>query len=110
MLAFAAILTLYYYQCVVGLFPTQCHMTAAYPPPKERQLMEFVIDLDANATTRWNEPILHFKDDIIKTVTLIANELSMLTKYIDGHVDEYLDAFPNDYGDEIRGIANTLNM
>ena len=85
-------------------------MTASYPPPQERQLKEFVIDLDQNATLRWNEPILHFKDDIIKTVNLIANELSFLTKYIDNNVDKYLNLFPLDWGDEIRGIASLLNV
>ena len=88
-------------------FP-QCHMTPAYPPPEERKLMEFVIDLDSDAKTRWSEPTTHFKAGINKMLDLVTGSLGDIDKYIDKNIDEYLNLFPNDWGDEVRGIATTL--
>eukprot|EP00483_Globobulimina_turgida_P004592 UN04601 len=89
----------------------QCHMTPAYPPPSDRILQEFVINLDEDAKTRWNAPIKYFKDGINKMVTLVTGSpaVSKIAQAMDKEMDEYLSLFPKDWGDEIRGIATTLD-
>ena len=92
-----------------GTLIPQCHMTPAYPPPEERKLMEFVIDLDEDATDRWNEPTAYFKDGIKTMLALVVSKFEHIAQYIDKDMDEYLALFPKDWGDEIRGIAATLD-
>eukprot|EP01084_Bolivina_argentea_P159127 277160_1 len=87
----------------------QCHMTPAYPPPPERILKEFVIDLDSDAKTRWNEPTIFFKAGINKMLKLVTGQMGEIVKYIDKNIDTYLNLFPKDWGDEIRGLATTLS-
>eukprot|EP00484_Ammonia_sp_Unknown_P031066 CAMPEP_0197030642 /NCGR_PEP_ID=MMETSP1384-20130603/9835_1 /TAXON_ID=29189 /ORGANISM="Ammonia sp." /LENGTH=415 /DNA_ID=CAMNT_0042460029 /DNA_START=30 /DNA_END=1277 /DNA_ORIENTATION=+ len=89
----------------------QCHMTPAFPPPADRKLTEFVIDLDEDAKTRWNAPTLQFKDGINNMLQLVTGSDSVqeIVKYFDKDMDEYLALFPKDWGDEIRGLATTLD-
>ena len=88
----------------------QCHMTPAYPPPADRMLPEFVISLDDDAKTRWNEPIAHFKDGINKMLKLVTGSevVGRLANHLNKDMSEYLALFPKDWGQEIEGIASTL--
>eukprot|EP01084_Bolivina_argentea_P209886 357424_1 len=61
----------------------ECHMTPSYPPPAERRLIEFVIDLDSDAKTRWSEPTKHFKDGINKMLKLVTSKFARIDKIID---------------------------
>merc|ERR1719229_747885 len=40
---------------------------------------------------------------------LVTGQMGDITKYIDKNIDTYLGFFPKDWGDELRGIATTLD-
>ena len=86
-------------------------MTPAYPPPSDRILPEFVIDLDADAKKRWEEPTKHFKDGINKMIKLVTGSetVGRVASALNKNMGEYLGYWPKDWGDELRGIASTLD-
>merc|ERR1719445_2755933 len=89
----------------------QCHMTPAYPPSPDRLLPEFVIDLDADAKKRWEGPTKHFKEGINKMIKLVtgSDTVGRVASALSKNMDEYLGYWPKDWGDELRGIASTLD-
>eukprot|EP01084_Bolivina_argentea_P159123 277154_1 len=90
-----------------------CHMTNAYPPPANRSLETFVIDLDANAADRWTEPTTKYKDMIVSVVelTIGAPYMFPFREMVDkAGVDSLLARLPNDWGDEITSIAKIIAM
>jgi len=90
----------------------KCHMTPAYPPPNDRLIGSYVINLDDNASQRWVKPTNDFKDDIANVVDLTMGAWFMtpFRARIDSiGVDNLLKRLPYDWGNEIISIANIIN-
>ena len=90
-----------------------CHMTDAYPPPSNRTLPTFIINLDAEAKDRWTEVTTTYKKEIqdVIQMTIAATFMYPFRKMVnDAGVDSLLARLPNDWGDEIVSIAEILEM
>ena len=94
-------------------FKASCHMTDAYPPPANRTLHTFIINLDSAAKDRWTEVTTKYKTDIQNVIQLTVESVYMLPfrrMVNEAGVDSLLARLPNDWGDEIVSIAETLDM
>ena len=88
-----------------------CHMTPAYPPPSNRSLESFVINLDLPAADRWTEVTTKYKTGIQNVVDLTIGAPFMLPfrEMVDkAGVNTLLARLPSDWGDEIVSIASIV--
>lgn len=87
-------------------------MTAAYPPDPSRMLPEYVINLDDDASTRWNVPIEQYKTGIAKMLGLFfkSKVIQDLAAIIEVDSKIILDRMPKDYAKEIESIAAIVNV
>lgn len=89
----------------------KCHMTESYPPPSDRNIGWYTIDLDAAPQDRWTEPVTHFKTEIQQLIDLIVSfdlAKTIITE-IQKDSNSVLERFPNDWGQEIASIAQIID-
>jgi acid ceramidase len=102
--------------------PAECHMTDSYPPPSDRDLPWFQVNLDAAAEDRWTEVITYFNQtfnhmmyELFKDMCHRQNDPSkcitnQFLEYISGNEDEILARYPYDWADELRGISEVSGI
>jgi len=93
----------------------KCRMTSAYPPPTNRTISWYQINLDLPPQERWAQVTLDLLDGLNALIDLIFTRLDFrvvneLLAAIEGHEAEILARYPNDYGEEIAGIANVSGI
>lgn len=98
-----------------GLCSAGSECTNKYPPSVTKNLRWETVDLDKPAKERWSHIVAPMGDQIKAMVDSVIDLLpvklakDILTR-LDGKEDEILDAFPSDYGDEIRGIQAAIGI
>ncbi|EDQ86590.1 uncharacterized protein MONBRDRAFT_10877 [Monosiga brevicollis MX1] len=96
---------------------TKCNMASEslYPPKPETALPWHDINLDLPAQERWvnvTKPLApQISDMVYQVIDLLPSYLrEKVMAALDQGADKILDAFPEDFGDEIRGIANATGI
>jgi acid ceramidase len=90
-------------------------MTPAYPPPANRTIPWFQINLDVTPHDRWNEVVTFFDEGINAVIDEIFEHLDWrvindLLAAIQGNEAEILARYPNGYGEEIQGISDLTGI
>jgi len=94
----------------------KCEMESAYPPPSNTTIGFKIINLDLPAENRWTEIVKPLSSEIEALVTVITRLvppkiLKVILASCDKGIDaEFLNRFPNSYGDEIRGISKDTGV
>eukprot|EP00049_Salpingoeca_infusionum_P017159 m.351952 g.351952 ORF g.351952 m.351952 type:complete len:393 (+) comp16410_c0_seq1:100-1278(+) len=95
----------------------KCNMaaTSKYPPDPSTALKWYDVDLDQPAADRWTHIVKplskQINEMIFQVVDLVPEALRKeLLEQIDKRGDAILDAFPKEYGAEIKGIANATGV
>jgi len=87
-----------------------CHMTPAYPPPSNRSLPWFDIDLDVDPHDRWQEVALTFKTQIQNLINFVFHMNTFFSKdllpIVEMRSSEILARMGSEYGPEIQGLAD----
>lgn len=108
---------------VVAKAPT-CNMGTShqhmnYPPANSTFVPWFTVQLDQPALTRWSHVVAPQKAEIDTLTNVVIKTLRKLLgntivdgflKAINARLDTYTSALPNDYGDEIKGIAAATDI
>jgi len=93
-----------------------CKMnTSSYPPPSDHKIGWYTIDLDIAAHDRWTQVILDNLDGLKALIDQVFSHLddkvvNDLLNIIEGNEVEILSRYPNDYGEEIQGIADVSGI
>jgi len=95
------------------------HQHTSYPPSTNTSVPWVTVDLDQPALTRWSHVVAPQKAGILNLVNVVIKTLRKLLsdsvvdaalKAINARLDTYAGALPNDYGDEMKGIAAATDI
>merc|ERR1711907_65388 len=119
----SALLALVFFSAIVSAKP-RCnmgtkHQHTSYPPDAKTSVKWYTVDLDQPASTRWNHVVTPQKDQIKTLTNVVEKTLRKVVGngIVDGvlaalntRLDLYSSVLPNDYGEEIQGIAKAVQM
>jgi len=85
--------------------------TDAYPPPKEKTIKTEIVNLDLPPNQRWAHVVAPRKAALVELLKLfheIIGEKGL--KYVNFVAGIMLSLLPEEYGDEMRGISDALEI
>lgn len=103
------------FRTTTGEGEVKCRMTPKYPPPANHTLPLEIVNLDLPANQRWTAIVTPRAQGIRNLINAVfdklpANLTAKILDFIDKDGDAILSRFPEDYGQEIQGIADAIGI
>jgi len=84
-------------------------------PPNQTAIPWYTIDLDTPPIDRWTQVATAYQAEIAEMIDVIKNLTKpffhgKLINWVDTHMNSWDNKLPQPYSDEIKGIANAVNL